>query len=141
MAGRHKARILAMQFLFALDVNKSWDLFQEKKDAFCEKYNIAPETFRHFFTLTEGVLAQRGKLEALIEESSENWKLSRISGVDRNILRIAIFEMINCDDVPSKVAINEAIEIGKRFGTDDSGAFINGVLDKIRKKLEKDTDA
>jgi transcription antitermination protein NusB len=140
MAGRHKARILAMQFLFSLDINQSWDIYQEKKEAFCEKYHLSPDAFSHFFTLTDGVSQQRQNIEALIEESSDNWKLSRISGVDRNILRIAIFEMINCEDVPPKVAINEAIELGKRFGTDDSGAFINGVLDKIRKKLEKSNE-
>ena len=140
MAGRHKSRILAMQFLFSQDINQSWGEFAEKQSAFCDKYSITEEAFPHFFALIRGVIGQRPQLDALISEHSENWKLSRMSGVDRNILRIAVFEMINCDDVPPKVAINEAIELGKRFGSDDSGAFINGVLDNIHKNMKQNTE-
>ena len=76
----------------------------------------------------------------MIERYSDNWKLSRMSGVDRNILRIAVYELMYCNDIPSKVTLNEAIDIGKRFGTDESGAFINGILDGIRMALkEKET--
>ena len=77
------------------------------------------------------------EIDALLASHSQHWKISRMSGVDRNIMKIAIYEMMYCDDVPFKVAINEAIEIGKRFSTEDSGAFINGVLDSIRKNIEQ----
>ena len=136
MASRRKSRILAMQFLFSLDANKVWDEFEIKKTAFCDKFGLVPATIPHFFTVINGVKEHQTQLESLIVESSKNWSLGRISGVDRNIMKIAIYEMMHCADVPPKVAINEAIDIGKRFGTDDSGAFINGVLDNIRKSID-----
>jgi len=74
----------------------------------------------------------------MIERVSSNWKLSRMSCVDRNILRVAVYELLYCQDIPSKVSINEAIDVGKKFGTDDSGAFINGILDSIRLTLENE---
>jgi len=72
----------------------------------------------------------------VIEQFSSNWKISRMSCVDRNILRIAVFELLYCADIPPKVSINEAIDVGKRFGTEESGAFINGILDSIRLAME-----
>jgi N utilization substance protein B len=77
------------------------------------------------------------EIDAVIERYSDNWKISRMSGVDRNILRIAIYELMYCNDIPYKVTINEAIDIGKRFGSNESGAFINGILDGIRVALEE----
>jgi transcription antitermination factor NusB len=77
-------------------------------------------------------MARRSELDAIIEKHSSNWRIRRMSGVDRNLLRMAAYELLFCDDIPAKVAINEAIEIGKRFGTDETGPFINGVLDAIR---------
>ena len=138
MASRHKSRILAMQFLFSLDINQVWDEFEVKKVNFCEKFELTPESIPHFFDVINGVKKHKEQLEVLIKESSKNWSIGRISGVDRNIMKIAIYEMLYCADVPPKVAINEAIDIGKRFGTEDSGAFINGILDNIHKNLEID---
>ena len=68
---------------------------------------------------------------------SSNWKMHRMSGVDRNMLRLAVYEALFCDDIPVKVSINEAIDIGKKFGSRESGAFINGILDSIRMALDK----
>jgi len=68
---------------------------------------------------------------------ADNWKMERMSCVDRNILRIAVYEMLLCPDIPPKVSINEAIEVGKKFGTEESGAFINGILDSVRLSIEK----
>ena len=88
-----------------------------------------------------GVQENRATIDALIEQFSSNWKLSRMSCVDRNVLRIAVFELLFCADIPPKVSINEAIDVGKRFGTEESGAFINGILDSIHLALEnKDVD-
>ena len=75
-------------------------------------------------------------LEKIIEKFSSNWKIHRMSCVDRNILRISAYEIMQCPDIPDKVSINEAIDIGKRFGTDETGAFINGILDSIRIAFE-----
>ena len=73
----------------------------------------------------------------MIDQFSSNWKIERMACVDRNVMRIAIFELLYCDDIPAKVSINEAIDIGKRYGTDESGAFINGILDSIRKMIDQ----
>jgi N utilization substance protein B len=73
----------------------------------------------------------------IIERFSSNWKISRMSCADRNIMRCAVYEILFCDDIPLKVSINEAIDIGKKFGTEDSGAFINGILDSVHIAFEK----
>ena len=72
---------------------------------------------------------------------AENWRIERMSGVDRNILRIAVFELVYCNDIPPRVAINEAIDLGKQYGTEESGAFINGILDSIFLKQYGQSDA
>ena len=79
----------------------------------------------------------REELDRLIEESSDNWSLSRMSKVDISILRLAVFELLYCDDIPSKVTMNEAIDLGKIFGAENSGSFINGILDALNLKLKK----
>jgi len=87
--------------------------------------------------LVRGVHMHRDEIDQLIVSASENWRLDRMSLVDRNILRIALFEMLYCPDVPPKASINEAIDIGKKFGSEDSGAFINGVLDHVFGEIRK----
>lgn len=81
--------------------------------------------------LVQGVGQYREKIDGLLKDYSEHWALDRLSSVDRNILRIGIFEILWCKDIPPKVSINEAIELGKKFGTEKSASFINGMLDKI----------
>ena len=88
--------------------------------------------------LVNGVLETKGELDALIDRFSKNWDISRMSCVDRNVMRIAVFELRYCDDIPPKVSINEAVDVGKKFGTEESGAFINGIMDSIRGELEKE---
>ncbi|MFP4445001.1 MAG: transcription antitermination factor NusB [Desulfosudaceae bacterium] len=134
MAGRRRSRILALQFLFVEDLN-AWEAFDQELKLFAERYHLSPDEFPHFFTLVRGVFDKLYELNNLILGHSKNWKMTRMSGVDRNLMRIAVYEMLYCDDVPSTVAINEAIEVAKRFSTEDAGAFINGVLDGISKTL------
>jgi N utilization substance protein B len=81
--------------------------------------------------IVRGVDQHRDELDRIIEKYSSHWKIGRMAHVDRNILRIAVYELLYCNDIPPKVAINEAVDIGKKFGSEDSGAFINGVLDKV----------
>jgi N utilization substance protein B len=88
--------------------------------------------------LIEGVTEHRNEIDSLIRQFSENWKMSRMSRVDRNVMRIAVYELLYCHDIPPKVSINEAIDIGKKYGTEDSGAFVNGILDSIHLFLEKE---
>jgi len=90
--------------------------------------------------IIRGVEEHRGDLDRIIEKYSSHWKIDRMAHVDRNILRIAIYELLYCNDIPPKVAINEAIDIGKKFGSEDSGAFINGVLDKVKSEESRQAE-
>lgn len=97
----------------------------------CESLD-PPEEIRPFSRqLVLGVDENRGELDRRIGEASRNWRLERMPLVDRNVLRLALFEVLFLKDVPPKVSIDEAVEMGKRYGSDDSGAFINGILDSV----------
>jgi len=136
MGVRRKARERALQALFFADMCR-----YEARDAldlFCTHFNPSEPILSFFTQLTGGVVNNRGGIDKIIERFSKHWKLSRMSCVDRNILRLAVYEMLSCPDIPAKVSINEAIEIGKKFGTEDSGAFINGILDSIRMAMESE---
>ncbi|MDZ7831565.1 MAG: transcription antitermination factor NusB [Desulfobacterales bacterium] len=130
MSNRHKSRELALQILFCMDMlgNNTDALFDDLGELISPKQ--APSNFCR--RLVKGVIEHRSDLDRIIEAHSSNWRVYRMSGVDRNILRLAAFEMLYCEDIPAKVSINEAIEIGKKFGTDETGPFVNGVLDAIR---------
>jgi len=129
MGNRRKSRELAIQALFFMDMN---DRFAEEKlSLFCEDFVPSSQLRPFFLNLVRGVSAARTEIDAIIERFSNNWKISRMSGVDRNIMRVAVFEMLCCKDIPCKVSINEAIDLGKKFGTEESGAFVNGILDSI----------
>ena len=123
-----------MQALFYMDMRR--DNPSEMLDLYCRCFNPPKSVLPFFLTLVEGVIEMQAEIDAIIEDFSSNWKVSRMSCVDRNIMRIAVFELICCSEIPSKVSINEAIDIGKKFGTDESGAFINGILDSIRIAIE-----
>ena len=134
MGNRRKSRELAIQALFFMDMN---DRFAEEKlSLFCENFLPSAQLRPFFLNLVRGVSSARAEIDALIERFSNNWKISRMSGVDRNIMRVAVFEMLCCKDIPCKVSINEAIDLGKKFGTEESGAFVNGILDSIRLAME-----
>jgi len=134
MGTRRKARELAMQALFYMDMQR--DFSEETFRIFCGNFAPKPEVRSFFLRLVNGVLACKDELDPLVERFSENWSLSRMSCVDRNVMRIAEFELVCCRDIPAKVSINEAVDIGKKFGTDESGAFINGIVDSIRAAVE-----
>lgn len=134
MGTRRKARELAMQALFYMDMRS--DFSEETFGRFCANFAPKPDVRPFFLRLVRGVLRSQTELDALIERFSENWSLGRMSGVDRNVMRIAVYEMVCCPDIPAKVSINEAVDIGKKFGTEESGAFINGIVDSIRAKVE-----
>ncbi len=125
-----------MQALFYLDMRRNITLqaFEFYRLHFPPPAKVEP----FFLKLVNGVIGNRPDIDAIIERFSSNWKLSRMSYVDRNVIRIAVFELLYCEDIPSKVSINEAIDVGKKFGTEESGAFINGILDSIRLAMEKD---
>jgi transcription antitermination factor NusB len=139
MGKRRKARELAVQVLFHLEYNpgdpgKGFDLV-------CKSF-LPPKEVRSFSKdLVLGGWENKQDLDKLISRASRNWRIERMSRVDRNILRVAVFEVLYMGDIPPKVSIDEAVELGKRYGTEDSGAFINGVLDHIYNQLNLKADA
>lgn len=135
MKNRHRSRELAMQALFYMDMNRADS--DESIKTFCDNFIISKKSFPFFYTLVKGVMDTRLEIDPIIERFSSNWKISRMSCVDRNVLRIGVYELLFLSDIPSKVSINEAIDIGKKFGTEESGAFINGILDSIHIAMEK----
>lgn len=135
MGPRREGREAAVQFLYQRDLNAGTNA--ETVTEFWE-LRPAPKKVREFgMTIAEGVLAHQAEIDERIARAASNYDLHRIAAVDRNILRVAIFEMLHCPEVPPVVSINEAIEIAKRFGSEESGRFVNGVLDRIRGELNR----
>jgi N utilization substance protein B len=159
MGKRREARERAVQFLFQHDLNPPEDLqaaleqfwgsqqaaaiADEKVGAatWGQPVELPPPTIdeaavRVFAEpLIRGTLEHRDEADAVIKKHALNWDLHRIAAVDRNILRLAIFEMLHRDDIPPVVSINEAVDIAKKFSTQDSGKFVNGILDKVKSEL------
>lgn len=134
MSNRHLARTIAMQTLFAWDFNgcKNDNIDELIKNNFS---NFAPEFDDNGFveTKVKGVVENQEKIDSLINKYATEWPLEQITIVDRNVLRIGAYELLMEDDIPPKVAINEAIEIAKTFGGQSSGKFVNGVLGAMYK--------
>ena len=158
MGKRREARERAVQFLFQHDLNPPEDLtaalehFWESQRAAAiaedkgtanwgQPVELPPptpeeEAIRKFADpLIRGTLESRDEAEGIIKKLAKNWELHRIAAVDRNVLRLAIYEMLHRDDIPPVVSINEAVDIAKKFSTQDSGKFVNGILDKVKGEL------
>jgi transcription antitermination protein NusB len=139
MGIRRKAREAALQFLFQedfkLEEGHSREKLEERFAGFCTLYQVNRQARSYALTLLTGVVETRQQVDELIGSSASNWRLSRLAATDRNILRLAAWEMMQDNDVPDQVAINEAVEIAKRFGSEESPSFINGVLDAVKKVL------
>ena len=134
MKKRTRARELALQFLYQADLVKKP---ADEADDFLRDEERDAETRQFAKRLIQGTLQEREALDVVIQGVAQNWNISRMAVVDRNVLRLATYELLNCKDIPPKVAINEAIEIGKRYSTQNSGAFINGILDRIMNREVK----
>ena len=128
---RTQARELSFQFLYMLDV-RGQDCVAEIPQ-FLSEHSDDSDIIEFARSLIEGVIEKQIKIDETIERSAQNWELSRIATVDRNIMRQAIYELLFREDIPPKVSINEAIELGKKFSTANSGGFINGILDRIKR--------
>ena len=98
---------------------------------FKEHFSLKEEIDPFLDRIVQGVLTHCQEIDRLIEQYSEHWRLSRMAPIDRTILRIAIFELLYCEEIPPKVTLNEAVDLGKQFGSEESGSFINGILDCI----------
>lgn len=126
---RRKGRELALQALYQIEV--TGDPSVTAVELFWSHFEGSAAAKEFARRLVSGVLSQRGEIDRLIQQSTEHWKLLRMAKVDLVILRMATYELVFCPDIPLNVSLDEAIEIGKRFGTDDSASFINGVLDQV----------
>lgn len=135
MSSRRRGRELALQILYQLDMVRA-DVNEAIKAFWGLQESIPSEDTKEFCEdLARGASEHSEEIDRLIEDAASNWRISRMAVVDRNILRLAVYELLYREDIPSTVTINEAIELGKMFGTEESGAFINGVLDKIAERI------
>jgi len=132
MRDRSQARQLAVQYLY------QYDLLKDKSadpDMFLADEHGRDDVAAFARQLVDGCRSHWDELNQAIVDASEHWELRRMPVVDRNILRVGVYELLHCPDIPAKVVINEAIELAKNFGGKDSGSFVNGLLDKIRLKV------
>lgn len=158
MGKRREARERAVQFLFQHDLNPPENLAEtlaafwesqrqpvidaDKAPAtWGEKVELPPPTTAEMAVrlfaepLIKGTIEHRNEIDEQIRKYAKNWELDRMAAVDRNILRLAIYEMMFREDIPPIVSINEAVDIAKKFSTQDSGKFVNGILDKVKSEL------
>ena len=130
---RTRSREIALQMLYMIDVRGPEAL--DELDAFLDREAMTePDVHQFARQLVEGTQENLADIDAALNRAAQNWQLSRMAIVDRNILRMAVYEMLHLEEVPAKVSINEAIELGKRYSTAQSGSFINGILDRIRRE-------
>ena len=133
MRKRTQAREVALQLLYQLDVQG--DEVAETLEQGAARQGADDEEVRSFaLDLVRGTAEARAELDEVIAAAAQNWEIRRMAIVDRNILRMGVYEMLHVSDIPAKVSINEAIELGKRYSTQQSGSFINGILDRIRRE-------
>ena len=129
MRKRTRARECALQVLYTIDLTG-----EEPREVLPCFWEVHPEeeaVVEYTALLVEGVVKNRPSLDEVITTHAKNWDMERMTVIDRNILRMAAFELLHLEEVPPKVALNEAIDIAKRYGDKDSGKFVNGILDKI----------
>ncbi len=130
-----------MQVLFQFDVRGSGyatELGKTIRQLCADEAGAETDVVEFAERLVEGTLQQRDAIDQKLQGVTRNWDLARMANVDRNVLRMAVYELMCCADVPPKVAINEAIELGKKYSTANSGGFVNGILDRIRIDLERE---
>lgn len=135
MGNRRKARELALNALFQGEMTATSAV--ENFPLLCENFEINKKAIPYGRELVYGITDKWQEIDAKIATSAKNWRVSRMSVLDRNIIRLAAYEMMFKEDVPPRVAIDEAIELAKRYCGEDSPAFINGILDSILKNIDK----
>lgn len=137
---RHRSRELALSTMYACEVgsNEHWEIMLER---IADEEQLAPDVKRYARDLVRATLENTNAIDAALAEKAANWELRRMAAIDRNVLRMATAELLYFSDtVPYKVVIDEAVEIAKTYGTEDSGKFVNGILDSIHKKLSSKAD-
>ena len=134
MGERRQSREYALQMLYQIEMGGGSQ--EEVFSSFWEGKNPAPESRSFAEALVSGTLRNLDSIDSVLRQGLEHWRLPRIAAVDRSVLRLAVFEFLHQKETPPIVIIDEAIELAKRFGGEESGVFVNGVLDGIRKRLE-----
>jgi len=135
MGVRREGREAAIQFLYQRDLGGGAGV-ADLQDFYAFR-GLSPSARRFCEGLVSGLLERTEAIDVTLREHTQNYELERLSAVDRNILRLAVHEMLHCEDIPPVVSINEAIDIAKKYGTEESGRFVNGVLDKIKATLKR----
>ncbi|MGE5392469.1 MAG: transcription antitermination factor NusB [Candidatus Saccharibacteria bacterium] len=138
MANRHLSRTVAMQSLYEWDFNDKTRPLQEIAEHNVHQFAPGLEDPAFIYDLIKGVETHIPEIDEIIKKTAPEWPLEQITVVDRNILRLGIYELLFAKEVPPKVAINEAVELGKAFGGESSGKFINGVLGTLYKQLPEE---
>jgi N utilization substance protein B len=129
MGTRRKGRELALQALYQIEM--TGDQSPGALERFLSHFEGSAKAREFARRLVSGVVSRREEIDRLIEQSAEHWKLARMAKVELTILRMATYELLFCPDIPLNVSLDEAIEISKRYGSEDSAAFINGILDQV----------
>lgn len=135
MRKRTQGRELALQALYQIDLLKTFP--PDERERFLTEHAEGADVREFAAGLVDGVVEHRAAIDPEIEEVAKNWELGRMAIIDRNILRMGVLELVfRSDDIPPKVAINEAVDLAKKYSTKNSSAFVNGILDKIRERFE-----
>lgn len=134
-SGRHEGRMWAVQFLFQRDFNQG-DLVDALNDFWADR-KAGPSLRQFAEELIRGVESHKEELDSRIQKYTEHWNVARMVAVDRNVMRVAIYEMLYRSDIPPVVSINEAVELAKELSGDESGKFVNGILDRASKDIDR----
>ena len=134
---RRTARETALQVLYQIDITGEADNRNEIIENWAAEFAVSEKSLKFARELVDGTLLRKDEIDDKLALTAHEWALDRMNTVDRNLMRLAIFEMSFCRETPQKVILNEAIEIAKRFGGEDSARFINGILDKLMDNAEK----
>ena len=133
MSRRRKAREIALQTLYAAEIGDAdWEVHLADS---IKRRGPSDEASEYAGRLVGGVSGSRDRLDGMISSNLENWKLARVAAVDRIIMEIALYELLECPEVPARVIIDEAIEIAHRFSSEKAGAFVNGILDRLAREV------
>jgi N utilization substance protein B len=135
MTTRHASREWAVQFLFQRDFNR--DDMEEALAEFWSTRESSPPARAFADRLIKGVDEHRAAIDKLIQHYADHWEVKRMGALDRNAMRVAVYEMLHCPDIPPVVSINEAVDIAKSFSNRESGRFVNGVLDQVARHLDR----
>jgi N utilization substance protein B len=134
MGRRRKAREETLRILFRLEFENKQ--IEKTLNQYWESKKTSEEIKEYSTWLVKGIISDQAKIDNIIQKVSEHWRISRMPLVDRNILRMAVFELLNEENIAPAIVINEAIEIAKKYSGDESATFVNGILDAIRKDLK-----